>query len=213
MGGQREENCDSLTWREPRHKRDFGCFNSQVLANRNNSSDFHVSRTADTWTVHARKSTLTKIMKNQGMREQLLVRLTKSVLSWNQSCGHMLGHERNVGSANTKRSGLSVRTKRKDKIDNNNNSSDKKNMTMTMIARYLYRVPMLCSAFRGLGGTPMGIHVSLSLTLLCRRRRRHFCALRAHVWCKRLTNTLLHHTALQFVFVVLACLLPIAVRS
>ena len=69
----------------------------------------------------------------------------------------MSRHERNVGSAKTKKSGLSVRTKWKDKIDNNNNSDNEgnnKNMTMmTMIARCVYREPMLCSAFRRLGGT------------------------------------------------------------
>ena len=64
----------------------------------------------------------------------------------------MSRHERNVGSANTKRSELSVRTKWKDKTDNNN-SSDNEGNNKNMIARCVYREPMLCGAFRRLGGT------------------------------------------------------------
>ena len=58
MGSRVEENYCTLTWSEQRHRRvnndtdeSFARFNTQVLANRANMIDFHVSRTADSSNV------------------------------------------------------------------------------------------------------------------------------------------------------------------
>ena len=49
-----EENYNSPTWSEQKHS--FGCFNSQVLVDRADVSDFHVSRTSDSWNVLVKRN-------------------------------------------------------------------------------------------------------------------------------------------------------------
>ena len=64
----------------------FGCFNSQVLADRGDLSDFHISRTTDIWNVLFERH----VIRNHE---------TKVVSA---------GHKRNVGTTNTKRGELST---------------------------------------------------------------------------------------------------------